>query len=279
MTEDAYLQVREKCFALPGIRGEVTLLQVSDLHLCAYDAQSTPEEKERAIGQAKAWNGMRLEFARLAHDSLKETHLLPPEEGLWHFVDFANALRPDALLLTGDILNEVSGANLRLLRSALSEVRVPWMFVPGNHEAGMAGQTEGILPNGGGIQTLSLGGCTLIGLDTSGKRVSARQLDDAVRAAQRGIGVVVTHIPARTAFNAAETACFDSYYLLSEETADEPTRAYLDMLTRESCPFRLILCGHVHGAHLSRVGEKVWQLCASSAMVGACHVVCLRGEG
>ncbi len=270
---DPYLQITEYTVPLAGLEREVTLLQVSDLHIAVADAQSSDAEREHVAEQVHAWESVRLDFARRYGDAYDEPHLLPPEEGLSHFVQLANDLHPDALLLTGDMMNEYSDANLRLLQAALARVNVPWMFVVGNHEAGHEAALSPLLQAGKTVQTLSVGNCKLIGLHDAQKKLDRAQLEAALSEAKDCVPVLVMHIPVLTAYNQRETSVFDPYFLLGSGQVDAETQAFLDELQWENSPFRLLLCGHVHGKHVSQFRPGCRQLCASSAMVGACTVL------
>lgn len=80
----------------------------------------------------------------LAH--LSDTHITPPGTLLYNHVDTASALRqairrlqalqprPDAVIITGDLVNAGSPAEYVLLREILGELSQPLLLLPGNHD-------------------------------------------------------------------------------------------------------------------------------------------------
>lgn len=278
-TNDSYLQVTSYELPLAGLRQDVTLLQISDLHLMVTDETSTDEQKRHVEKQKQAWEPVRIDFARLYGDAYDQPHLLPTEEGLTHYVELIRTLCPDVVLFSGDMLEDFSQENLRCFASALEQIDVPWMWVRGNHEQGHdeAGHDDALVPymqGGKPAQTLSVGNFKLIGLDNACKRVTAEQIEAILAEASDAgcVPVLAMHIPALTAQNREETSCFNPYFLLGTGDVDGDTAAFLAQIQREDDPFAAILCGHVHGRHVSSYRPGHLQICTSSAMVGACSL-------
>lgn len=271
-TNDSYLQVTSYELPLAGLRQGVTLLQISDLHLMVADETSTESQRQHVEKQKKAWEPVRIDFARLYGDSYDQPHLLQPEEGLSHYIQLANELRPDAVLFSGDLLEDFSEENLRCFASALSRLEVPWMWVRGNHEQGHDDALAPYMQGGKPAQTLSVGNFKLIGLDNACKRISAEQTSAILaEAGEAGcVPVLAMHIPMLTEYNREETGCFNPYFLLGTGEVDAETAAFLNRMQRDDDPFAAVLCGHVHGRHVSSYRPGHLQICTSSAMVGAC---------
>lgn len=274
---DPYFQIKEYVHPTKGLDREVTILHISDLHLIVSDENSTEEWKAFAQKQRDAWKGVRLSFAKLYGDSTDEPHLIQPEEGLPKFIALANEIKPDLLLLTGDMLNDFSKETIDYLGDALAKLRIPYMWVRGNHEIGnddaYAPYTQGNIP----VQMARLGNLHVLGLDDAKRKVTSVQLD-ALRSAVNdvtaagGIPVLAMHIPVRTALNADAVSHFDPYFLLGGEGTDDDSHAFLDYLEDKECPINTVLCGHVHGHHHSVFAEGKQQICCSSSMVGCCIV-------
>lgn len=277
-TNDPYLQVTSYELPLAGLKQGVTLLQISDLHLMIAEENSTEAQKQHVEKQIRAWEPVRVDFARLYGDAYDPPHLLPTGEGLAHYVELIRTLRPDAVLFSGDMLEDFSEENLRFFASALEQIHVPWMWVRGNHEQGHDEAYAPYMQDGKPAQTLSVGSSRfkLIGLDNASKRVTAEQTAAALsEASEEGcVPVLAMHIPALTAYNREECACFNPYFLLGTGEVDGDTAAFLAQLQREDDPFHFaaILCGHVHGRHVSSYRPGHLQICTSSAMVGACSL-------
>lgn len=273
-TNDPYLQVTSYELPLAGLQQGVTLLQISDLHLMVTDETSTEAQKQHVEKQKTAWESVRLGFARLYGDAFDPPHLLPTEAGLAHYLQLIRTLRPDAILFSGDMLEDFSQENLRFFASALKQIDLPWMWVRGNHEQGHDDAFAPYMQGGRPAQTLSVGNFKLIGLDNASKRVTAGQTAAALaEAREKGcVPVLAMHIPALTDCNKEDTSLFDPYFLLGTGDVDEDTAAFLAEIQREDDPFAVLLCGHVHGKHVSSYRLGRLQICTSSAMVGACSL-------
>ena len=277
-TNDPYFQVKPYEIPLRGLTSEVQLFHMSDLHLIVADENSTPQWQEHAKKAKDAWQGVRLSFAKLYGDSCDEAHLIQPEDALPKYVELVNEKRPDAMLMTGDMLNDYSPETIAYLGDALAKVEILWMWVRGNHELGNDEAYRPYMKDGALVQILEMGNLTLIGIDNSPKKVSAAQAqavkDAAEQAARDGkVPVLTMHIPIKTPCTEQSTSIFDPYFLLGSGDVDADSAAFLAYLQEESCPIAAILCGHVHGHHVSEYVPGKMQICCSSSMVGACSLL------
>jgi len=276
-TNDPYFQVTERIIPIAGLKEEVQIFHMSDLHLIVTDENSTEEWKAFAQKQRDAWQGVRLSFAKLYGDAYDEPHLIQPEEALAKYIALVNEKKPHGLLMTGDMLNDFSTETIDFLGKALQDVEIPRMWVRGNHEVG---NDEAYLPytGEGSVQILRFGNLSLLGIDNSRKKIS-RELSETVKSAalqesaQGNVPVLAMHIPVKTPYNTAETAIFNPYFLLGGDDVDAESAEFLAYLQEESCPIAAILCGHVHGHHISEYAPGKKQICCSSAMVGACALL------
>ena len=276
-TNDPYFQVKEHIIPLKGLDKEETVFQISDLHLIYSNENSTEEWKAFAEKQRNAWKGVRISFAQLYGDAYDEPHLIQPEEALPKYVSLVNEKKPGGFLMTGDMLNDFNKETIDFLGDALGEVTVPYMWVRGNHEVG---NDEFYLPYTGSdlVRIMRVGKVALLGIDNSCKKIT-KELADAVKACAAeenrmgNIPVLVMHIPVKTPYNTAETSIFDPYFLLGGDDVDSESAEFLAYLQEDSCPIALILCGHVHGHHISEFAPGKKQICCSSAMVGACALL------
>ena len=276
-TNDPYFQVTERVLPLKGLKEEVQIFHMSDLHLIVTDENSTEEWKAFADKQRAAWQGVRLSFAKLYGDSCDEPHLIQPEEAWAKYIALVNEEKPHGFLMTGDMLNDFSTETIDFLGEGVKDVQVPWMWVRGNHEVG---NDEAYTPYTGKepVQLLRMGGLSLLGIDNFRKKISS-QLSEAVKAAAKqesdlgNVPVLAMHIPVKTPYNTAETSIFDPYFLLGGDDVDPESAEFLTYLQEESCPIAAILCGHVHGHHISEYAPGKKQICCSSAMVGACALL------
>ena len=275
---DPFFQITEYELPLPCLDRDITILQMSDLHLAVAEETSSAEWKQQAEKCRENWKRGRLDFAAMFGDSCDPVHLAEPEAILEKFIDLANCLRPDALLMSGDMQDLFHEETLRFLENALSRLQVPWMFVRGNHDDGAAEIYDPLTQNGAAVQQLQLGKLTLLGIHNGEKRVTAAQLQALRHTAQTAAAegqcpVLAMHIPVVTPCNQTQTACFDPYFLLGAGEADADSQAFLQWLQSADCPIHALLCGHVHGSHRSCFAPGKPQICCSSALVGAGAII------
>jgi hypothetical protein len=87
--------------------------------------------------------------------------------------------------------------------------------------------------------------------------------------------ILLMHIPIVTKFNLEEMKRFDSYFVIDYNICDNVTKKFIDIIV-ESELVKVILCGHVHGAHQSCFGENKLQICASSGLIGYINNITLK---
>ncbi|MBP5231331.1 MAG: metallophosphoesterase [Clostridia bacterium] len=266
---DPYFQIWDYDVPVKGITREILAFHISDLHIAHCTENSSQADKDRVHRQKTAWEPIRLDFARRYGDSVSEEHLLDPEEGWTRTVDMLNAAPCDLALFTGDMMEDYSPDNLSFLTDGLKRLSIPWMWVCGNHEKG---HTDAYLEWMNGhpdFQTLSVDGLRFIGINNADKQVTSEQLEKLKKAADSGPSVLVMHIPMLTEFNRSETKVFGEYFLMGTGDVLPSTRDFLTYMQSDVNPISAVLCGHVHGRHLSEYRPGKPQICASSCMVGS----------
>ncbi len=108
---------------LPGLRKPFTILQVSDLHMLAM----TDEE-------AAAMPRHRYDYIQPRIGLFSEGRLYPPECVLPAFGDCARKLGADLILMTGDLMDFPSDANISRLGEFIATSDTPVLYVTGNHD-------------------------------------------------------------------------------------------------------------------------------------------------
>lgn len=270
---DTYFQLFEIRLPVRGLDSPVTVLHFSDLHIAHCNESSSPEEKERVLRQHKAWEPIRRDFALRYGDSVEDAHMIEPEEGWEHIISLANTSKADAVLFTGDMMDYFSEENLGFLAEGLERISIPWMWVAGNHELGHGDRFAPYMQGDPGFQTLEVGGIRFFGIDNADKQVTERQLAELEAADGDKVQVLVMHIPMKTPFNESKVSVFGDYFLLGTGDVQPSTEKFLSYMQREDNPFYAVLCGHVHGRHVSEYRPGHLQICASSCMVGAGNIL------
>lgn len=279
---DRFYQIHDTILPLPGVNGHHILWHISDTHIAAVDAQSTPEEAEIAWQQEKIWQNSRRYFTRAFSEPFYPEHEIPSTGAFQKLIQGVDA-RTEAILLSGDILDYPHRAGVRFVRSQLTRTPIKTIYAPGNHDnilnAGVC--AEDPIPGyyaGEDIVLYHADGFIVAALDDSRKSISEKQYRQWKALCSEGLPIVLLmHIPFLTVYNMAEMASFDGYYLLREEETDEITAQWIRECMEPTNPTAAILCGHVHGFRTSFFAPGKQQICASSGLVGFVDRVSICG--
>ncbi len=278
---EGFYQITRNELVIPGVRGEHRFIHISDTHASCVDELSTPEEIEKAKKAEAAWDWVKVDFARHFGEPFNEEHKIPSYEATHKLIEYAKNEKPELLLLSGDILDYIHPAGFRFLEKELDFYGGGYLFVPGNHE-GRYDKNPGLTVFNGGngeIAEYHGDGFILAAVDDSNKSVSDSQLARLKELSSGGTPVVLLmHIPIATDDNAEEMKRFGEYYLITEKSDDANAREFVKTLTDGNSAVCCILCGHVHGYHISCYSGEKKQICASSGLVGFVHEFVIKGE-
>ncbi len=106
-----------------GLRREYKVLHVTDLHACAVDD-----------AEAAAMPKARLDYIRQRQGLFGGGRPYPSEAALPALFAYADEIKADLILMTGDILDFPSDTNLRLLGDCIRKSAVPVLYITGNHD-------------------------------------------------------------------------------------------------------------------------------------------------
>jgi 3',5'-cyclic AMP phosphodiesterase CpdA len=174
--------------------------------------------------------------------------------------------RPDAVICTGDLVNQGSPREYARLLQLLRPLPMPWFVLPGNHDhrdhlrAALGG--VGYLPRRGQLHyEVPLGPLRLIALDTHvpgapGGRLGARQLrwldGRLARSAGRPTVLAMHHPPFQTGIEGMDAMGLEDAPALAEVVARHPR-------------VERIVCGHLHRPITRRFAGTVVTTCPSTA--------------
>ncbi|WP_251977461.1 metallophosphoesterase [Salinicola avicenniae] len=167
----------------------------------------------------------------------------------------ARALRPDMLLVTGDIAEDETSAAYRHAYHALAEVGAPWFWLPGNHD-----QPELMDEWQPCLDELDLGAWRVLLLNTrlSGQpggevgREQLQQLAEQLERDERPTLIALHHPPVPVG----------SVWMDAIGLADR------DALWQTLAPYpqvRALLCGHIHQAFAAWEGMVAVYGCPSTS--------------
>ena len=276
-----FFQITENELVLPGVKGKHVFLHISDVHVACVDEFSTEAEKAEMEKAEAVWDRQRVDFARNFGEPVYPCHMIPSAQVLHKLFAYAKENRPERLLLSGDILDYLHPAGLRLLEKELGDYGDEYLFVPGNHEGGYEENPALRAFNGGesGVRVYEGEGFRIAALDDHKKTVTDNDLAVIRELSGGKIPVILLmHVPITTKENAEEMKRFGDYFAITEASEDENARELVKTLTDPVSAVKAILAGHVHGYHVSTYSCGRKQIMASSGLVGFIHRFIIRGE-
>lgn len=172
---DTHRNIEETVIRIPGLVRPSVLLQITDSHLTATDDRASEYTKRMAEERTAC-------FARYPDAG---THEL-----FRRALDAAADAKADCLIMTGDILDFPSGANVEELKKLLDDYGREWFFVTGNHDwsrAWIDGREErrgddlellsAFLNPHTGYEVKEGNGVRLLGIDDSDYQITGEQLE------------------------------------------------------------------------------------------------------
>lgn len=203
-------------------------------------------------------------------DTLRIAHLCDPQIGFYKdslFVDIAafereienvNALRPDLVVIAGDMVNIPDSTYFGLFTKSVSKLEVPVVYTPGNHDIYAPATQKGIdnytKVFGPDLTVTPVKGRTLISFNTqlfgnADPKLIAdhrQRLEQAVEnAGKQGGGVIMlSHIPPFV----VDIDEKEEYFNLPKSDR----RALLDLFGKNGV--FIWLCGHTHKTHRNDYG-------------------------
>ena len=279
---------------LEGITRKYTIMHVTDVHV----ATAYPDESEEFLKEAELRGGA----------------YFPPERGfsaadrLPMFFEKAAETGADAVLLTGDIIDFASRANLDRLSDALAASPVKAVYCLGNHDwssmynyhspehaAAIAANFDRIVNRSGASDnaaclTLSphyrledMGEFYIFAVDDSCDRIDPAALEAAKTIFVPGGKpvLVACHVPFWSQTLEAPTRDYWRSVILiggSGIAPDENTRAFMDLMLAPDSPVFAVIAGHIHFNHEDMLNAKIVQITTEEGHAGAYSVIEIEPE-
>ena len=240
---------------------------ISDAHLTCVDELSSKEEIKWAKECEENWIKTRAYLAKEHNEAFNDMSLSAEEYFKSAISEVKNA---DALILSGDICDFISDANMRFLENELKTVAYPIVSVCGNHE------DKNKIPDGyifsitkEPISLLEFEDLCLVGIDNSLKKVTKEQTQKLkeILDLKKPI-ILVMHTPIKTEDTAEIFKEVGDYYALNHSEQDENTKEFIELIKANDDKIILVLAGHLHFKTVGHITNKLCQITASQVMTG-----------
>lgn len=223
-------------------------------------------------------------------------------ERLKEYVEYANEERLSGVLLTGDIIDNPSPENLTLLKMQLEALRVPYLYIPGNHDWAFADDyhTDAAIrrdwpllqPFCQGEETFQvkkLGEITWIGIDNSIDMYwpgTAEKLRKTLENTQNDKVIILQHIP----FNCGTLAQASLHRWgkvlalggnlpeqgTCKEAGTDRTMDIEEMILRAE-NVKALICGHLHVDHRDMLSQRIPQYVSNESCFGEAALFEIHG--
>lgn len=250
-----------------GVKKKI-IYHFSDSHLTVYDMLSDEAETEKAKKQTAAWENVRQSFTSAYGEPYGEMQKLSARE---HFFNLIDATADgDALVITGDTLDYVSGANIRLAEEGFKRVKCPMIAVCGNHENSSELPMSGLVSEmKKPVQKTEFDDLVIIGFDNSKRIITNEQNDALKQALESGKTVVVAmHVPVMTEDNEQALRKAGEYFQLNYDGCPKENLEFIELIKAHSDKVAAVLAGHLHFNCISEITEGVTQYVSSQGITG-----------
>ena len=252
------MKFNEKELVIPGLSRDYKLLHITDSHINMWDDTCT----DFILNHYEGWpmNGWKFsDFVKMRGERFTIGGITANER-LASIVDAVceNPHIADAVIFTGDMLDQFTEGGLNFVKSQLARLPIPYLFTMGNHDMLFSNMTEAevrakFLPlcgNSTEVQKLNLGELTLVGIDDTRNDYTDEAMSLLREAVEGEANVILCqHVPLFTeAYRDALAALSEKDYSIGGEKVPDTanSRKIRHIIEAESSNIRAVICGDNH---------------------------------
>lgn len=275
------IRLKERRLHIPGLRKTYCFLHVTDAHVLLYDETETPRRAAYAEPRTRAF----------AADGI------PTWRRFDALCDYAEGHRSllDGVLFTGDIIDFPSAPNLAYLQKHLEKLRIPYIFLLGNHDWAYFDDYQ--TPHAarvnrplfsewcGGdtyVQKKRFGELTFLGVDNTMELYEDRTVPVLASAMEGEQNVLLLqHIPFYASTLHDDTVAYwhgrDINIGGAGICKNENWKSVRAMVTASDSPVRAVITGHLHFWHEDLLEGGIPQFVTANAADGSACLFTISG--
>lgn len=268
-----------------GLKKKYKFFQISDMHMSYTDSLSSDidfEEKKRSLAQ---WGQMKRDYAARFGEFCDERYDIEASDIFKSLTDYALEIKPDALILSGDIMDRVTESNLRYMRKFVSNYPIPVIYCPGNHawtdefgvHRNLYDRFDGLMKNPA-FDVFDYGEFEIVTVDNGTKNITEYQIE-RLKEEINGTKpiLLVIHAPLYLyEFGDAVRKKVGPYFLMGVETDSDNAKEFLRLVKENDKRFMCVLAGHIHAAQEYKITENLMQITTSSGLIGAGREIIIK---
>ncbi len=278
-------RITEETIYVEGLEGEYSFLLLTDSHVVIQDDKASEQERQ---------------YVEQRQGMFVNQEGVPSAEQFPAWIAYANESDVDAVLLGGDIIDSPSDANIDWLREQLGELEMPYLYVPGNHDwtypweymtdygkETYLSRLSPMMQGSTAVQSLEIGELILVGVDNSPGQVNedAFPLCEELMAQGKPV-VVLNHVPyAAEELLPKAVEAWGSPTVIGNGNGggiwpDDISQRFMDLVTAEGSPVKLVLAGHVHLYDEEMLDEELQlrQIVGAPAYEGCAVLIRVKGS-
>ena len=279
-----FLQIK-KTNIYAGLKKDIKLFQISDAHMACMDEESTELDEICYRHFHDNWHRIKREFAEQAGEFCDERYDIEPYIIFERLAQHAVDIEADALILSGDIFDRVSDANLRYMRKFLESYPLPVIYCMGNHDwltethehKNQYDRFFGIVKNPA-IDSFDLGEIEVVTVDNGTKNITEHQLsylEEKLKGDKRIL--LVLHAPLNMGqFGKDISQKMSPYFLLGVNGDCENAFKFNELVEKYDKNIIAVLAGHIHSFYEEKITGRLTQYTTSSALIGAGREITIK---
>ena len=276
MGNDSLLQINRTEIDI-GLQREYRFFQISDAHIAYVDENSSEVDIKDHERSCDGWYNTKREFATQFSELCDERYDVDAHLLFEALMEYAADFNPDAVILSGDIMDRVTESNIRYLKNYLSKYPKRVIYCLGNHAThdeygthrNMYDRFNGLVKNPD-FDVFDFGEFEIVTLDNGSKTVSDEQIKKLMAEIQKGKKILlVIHIPLRLGeFGDVMGKKISGYFLMGSLGDDESAFELNKIIEENSSSFIAVLAGHIHTSVEYDIAKNLRQYTTSSALIG-----------